>query len=90
MFTYSLELSDGSPAPDYLSIDSTSGVVTFNSETDQPVNSQDQIIIAISATDNVMPRVTAFRYPYVQRTEPIALGSFCGPESTVITSVKLD
>jgi hypothetical protein len=79
-----LKLRDGSPAPEYLSIDEFSGEVKFLANTaDREVN--DLVVIIISSTDGVQNRLIDFDYPYQLRTEPKRVRLKCGPESTAVS-----
>jgi hypothetical protein len=83
-FTYSLELADESEAPDYYSIDSATGVIKFTNQAGHLAD--DQIVVVVSATDGVDPRILPYEYPTSKNSLPITVQSICGPESTVVNT----
>jgi hypothetical protein len=88
--TYSLELENGDPAPDYFDIDPTTGVITLTNSGDRLVS--DSIVVKILSTDGVEPRIVDYgtEYPVEYKTAAIAVSSICGLGSSVVTAPVLD
>lgn len=59
--TFSLELANGLAAPDYYSINEATGALTFKNN--RVVN--EELIVVVSATDGVEPRILDYDYPLI-------------------------
>lgn len=81
MQSYSLELANGDPAPDYYQVDAETGAIYLENKAYMKID--DDIAVVISSTDGVQPH-----YPFVQKTTVFKVATACGLDSTTFIAPK--